>query len=591
MRERKLVKKILSFCMVLGLVLGILTVPAEQVSATTANEKALEAQNAVVQVMVCAKNSVEDWVNIMGGSGFLVGTEENSQYVVTNDHVANCLTHQYMNDEGLSSIAEFLGVADSNKIEWKIRIVIKRDSYIDAEIVQNSAQSDVAILKMEQPIYGRTVLTLAPDAEVNNTENIYALGFPGIVMAYKNDQVYTSENVTTTVGTVSNVATSDMVTGSPIEYINHSAIISEGNSGGPLLNEDGYVIGVNSWYSGDAVGYYFSLRIKEVTDILDPMGIDYRKADSSEPGNDSNGGGEEPSSVVPEPSSVVPEPSSVVPEPSSVVPDPIDGLLTNLGDELSDAEDALKAGTYTQESSDALQQAIDDGKKVYNAGSDVGEAEVETAIENLKTAQKNLEEESGMGTSAIIGIVVAVVVLIVIIVLIVVISGNKKKQKAEEEKRKAREAAARQQRTQSSQGGFQQNTPFTPQNTAGYADEGSTPTGVLNEGSNATTVLGNNIPSASLIRRKTGEKVVITKAAFKIGKERRKVDYCISDNTNVSRTHADIVYKNGSFYILANITTNGTSVNGVTVAAGQERPLTGNEIIRLADEEFQFKLG
>ena len=62
----------------------------------------------------------------------------------------------------------------------------------------------------------------------------------------------------------------------------------------------------------------------------------------------------------------------------------------------------------------------------------------------------------------------------------------------------------------------------------------------------------NNIPGAVLIRKKNNERITITKAVFKIGKERRKVDYCISDNTNISRSHADVVFKDGQFFIIDN---------------------------------------
>ena len=59
--------------------------------------------------------------------------------------------------------------------------------------------------------------------------------------------------------------------------------------------------------------------------------------------------------------------------------------------------------------------------------------------------------------------------------------------------------------------------------------------------------------------------------------------------TNISRTHATIVYRNGSFAIVDNNATNGTNDNGVAVPAGKERALTGNETISLADEEFRFR--
>ena len=162
---------------------------------------------------------------------------------------------------------------------------------------------------------------------------------------------------------------------------------------------------------------------------------------------------------------------------------------------------------------------------------------------------------------------------------------NNKKKRSGKKRSQARKIAG-------GAGGFQQNAGFTPRDTSSYGgDDGSTPTGVLNEGSSATTVLSNaNMPNATLIRKKTNERITVNKAEFKIGKERRKVDYCISDNTSISRLHATIIYRNGSFYIVDNNATNGTSVNGSSLAANTEKALAGNETIRLADEEFIFSM-
>lgn len=47
--------------------------------------------------------------------------------------------------------------------------------------------------------------------------------------------------------------------------------------------------------------------------------------------------------------------------------------------------------------------------------------------------------------------------------------------------------------------------------------------------------------SPNLIRVKTNEKIIINKPVFRIGKEKSYVDYFVSDNTAVSRSHANIV--------------------------------------------------
>ena len=203
------------------------------------------------------------------------------------------------------------------------------------------------------------------------------------------------------------------------------------------------------------------------------------------------------------------------------------------------------------------------------------------------TTMKNAALNTLMGIGTVFVILAMLIFLISLFKYIPGSGAQQVKKKKEEAARK--ESQAR--KIAGGAGGFQQNAGFTPRDTSSYGgDDGSTPTGVLNEGSSATTVLSNaNMPNATLIRKKTNERITVNKAEFKIGKERRKVDYRISDNTSISRLHATIIYRNGSFYIVDNNATNGTSVNGSSLAANTEKALAGNETIRLADEEFIFR--
>lgn len=101
-----------------------------------------------------------------------------------------------------------------------------------------------------------------------------------------------------------------------------------------------------------------------------------------------------------------------------------------------------------------------------------------------------------------------------------------------------------------------------------------------------------NAPKANpyLIRVNTDERIMINKATFKIGKATRGVDYTISGNGAVSRQHAVIIQKNGVCYIKDNKSTNHTYVNGKVIEDGVEEILTHDSVIKLGDEEFQFKL-
>lgn len=97
------------------------------------------------------------------------------------------------------------------------------------------------------------------------------------------------------------------------------------------------------------------------------------------------------------------------------------------------------------------------------------------------------------------------------------------------------------------------------------------------------------VPTATLRRSLNGETAIINKSNYKIGKEKSKVDFCISNNSSVSRVHAEITYENGAFYITDQNATNFTFVNGNKVNPGQKVKLNNGDKIKLSDEEFEFK--
>lgn len=107
----------------------------------------------------------------------------------------------------------------------------------------------------------------------------------------------------------------------------------------------------------------------------------------------------------------------------------------------------------------------------------------------------------------------------------------------------------------------------------------------------AATVAANS-PKALpyLIRVSTEERIMLNKAIFKIGKATRGVDYTIGGNGAISRQHAFIIQKDGVCYIKDNKSTNHTYVNGKRVEDGVEEILTHDSLVRLADEEFTFKI-
>ena len=93
-----------------------------------------------------------------------------------------------------------------------------------------------------------------------------------------------------------------------------------------------------------------------------------------------------------------------------------------------------------------------------------------------------------------------------------------------------------------------------------------------------------------LLRIKNGERIPITGNIFRLGKEEKFVDYVIHDNEAISRSHANIISRNGQYFLQDNNSTNHSFLNGQQCISNVELPLQDKASIRLGNEEFQFLL-
>lgn len=127
-------------------------------------------------------------------------------------------------------------------------------------------------------------------------------------------------------------------------------------------------------------------------------------------------------------------------------------------------------------------------------------------------------------------------------------------------------------------------------NTQGLSD-GTT---VLGADPGGTTVLGSEELEAPvypyLIREKVDEKISVNKPSFRIGSERKYVDYWVSDNSTVSRSHADIITREKRYFIIDLNSTNKTYVDGRAIPVEKEIELFDGTKIRLSNEDFVFHI-
>ncbi|HET7480252.1 MAG TPA: trypsin-like peptidase domain-containing protein [Rubrobacteraceae bacterium] len=172
-----------------------------------------------------------------GGSGFVL---DKNGYIVTNQHV----------------------VSGADGVSVRFASGARRD----AEIVGEDPSTDVAILKVDAPKDTLEPLTLGDSESVTVGDPVIAIGNPLNV------------GLSVTTGIVSG-------TGRPIKAPNNytindavqtDAAISSGNSGGPLLDARGAVIGINSQVAsagsnGVAQGVGFAVPINTVKGVVEQL--------------------------------------------------------------------------------------------------------------------------------------------------------------------------------------------------------------------------------------------------------------------------------------------------------------------------------
>jgi pSer/pThr/pTyr-binding forkhead associated (FHA) protein len=67
--------------------------------------------------------------------------------------------------------------------------------------------------------------------------------------------------------------------------------------------------------------------------------------------------------------------------------------------------------------------------------------------------------------------------------------------------------------------------------------------------------------------------VVIIKPEFEIGRNPDVMDYCITDNNDVCRTHAEIMSQDGIYYLVDLDSKNGTFINSNKIESGFPSPI------------------
>ncbi|MGV6805548.1 MAG: Do family serine endopeptidase [Ruegeria sp.] len=166
------------------------------------------------------------------GSGFVL---DEAGYIITNNHVVDNAS--------------------------KVTVRLNDDRSYEAEVIGTDPLTDIALLKIEadEPLQA---VPLGDSNEIRVGEDVVAIGNPfGL-----------SSTVTTGIVSAKGRNISD---GPYAEFIQTDAAINKGNSGGPLFNMEGEVVGINSAIyspSGGSVGLGFAVT----SNIVEHIAADLR---------------------------------------------------------------------------------------------------------------------------------------------------------------------------------------------------------------------------------------------------------------------------------------------------------------------------
>lgn len=534
------ISRIFALVMVLCLMLSV----AVTASAASINQAVTDAKKGVVQIQVWFNDPVAAVeAPLHSGTGFLI----NENTVVTCQHVATGFPDAWYVNWAKETNEKYGGnrTAADVKEGLELRISVYRDIYVKATVKKASTEMDYAILTLNETINDRVPLAIRDSSDLAQTEEVFALGFPGDINDLEDKNVYTADDVTITSGNVNKIAdmtfeTTDGGKYDGVNCIESSALITGGNSGGPLVDTEGRVVGINA--AGNETRN-IAISSNQLISVLKALNIPFTPA--------------------PGPGPVPPIESSDV---ISEEPDPV-GLDTGRLSGLIAQAEAKNAADYTEASYNALRDALANAKAAMNATT---QSEIDNAAAGLDAAIGALakaEAESSMNTYVIIGIVAFVVVVIIAIILVLVL--GKKKKPAAPAKPAAPVAPP-----------VRPATPGAPVKPAAPAFNPN--------GAEDTVVLSQKVYGGTLIRTGTNERVSISAAEFSVGREKNSVDYCVTGNNNISRIHARFVVRGATTFIVDNKAANGTFVNGVKLRPGQELELKNGDKILLANEKFDF---
>lgn len=489
-----------------------------------ADVRAVRAEAGVIEVLSGFVDAKGIFWKMKSGSGFLIANKESATFIITNSSNVTNTPRQIKKFCKKNSI----DIENMQPVN-SIRVVITGDVTAEAEVVVKSAEKDYCVLSAANVVSQKESLKLGDGAGLAVNDLVYAYGFPEQADTAENTMQYSEIDVRSMQGAV--IQTEAYLENGA--YLAHSAPVMQGMAGGPLLDADGYVVGVNCAQSPENdTGVAYALPIHEISAVLDNFSIYYGSR-------------------------------------------AVDEARAQLEAAYRECTDMQAAGGYKKASMEALAQALDAAEEMRSQ-EEPNAADLLNEAQLLYAARDAMVPKTKTITILILVFAALDVIMFIWMLILAVKNAQEKKQMEMQRVQPAVQdmGYARQQAQNAGMPRPQSAGMQRVQNAAYGTDDFRRP---------APPPAGRRL---RIIRQKTGQTAVLNKNQFIVGKSQSLADFCLADNQTISRKHAMLFEENGGWYVDDLNSLNGTCVNGKKVVPGQAVRLNSGDEITLSDEAF-----
>ena len=228
------------------LIIAFIVLVSVDVLAAAVPKPVLKANDSVIRIITSYSDGT-----MASGSGFVISSDKVNTYIITNHHVAVMDNPTY------------------------ISVILNSEAEINASVVASDENRDLAVLKVAMPL-SMDPLKLSKES-AKKGDGIYVIGFPGDADFFTDSIALNHEDTTITDGIVSALRNVSITgTGDPIDLIQISAAINHGNSGGPVIDMKGQVVGVSTFTMGaTSIDINGAVSVTEIASFLQENKISY----------------------------------------------------------------------------------------------------------------------------------------------------------------------------------------------------------------------------------------------------------------------------------------------------------------------------